>query len=83
MAVPMLVLVVAVVGGMGMQILVLQHFMAIRVGVVFGQVQPDAERHRRRKPGQVGQRCAHRKSQQQIRRARHQAFDVGDPGGVI
>ncbi|NMM06258.1 hypothetical protein [Polaromonas sp.] len=46
------VLVVAVIGGMGLRLLVLQHFMAMRVGVVFGQVQSDAHRHRRRKPGQ-------------------------------
>ena len=77
------VLVVAIIGGMGLRMLVLQHFMAMRVGAVFGQVQSDAHRHRRRKPGQVGQRRSHRKSQQQIRRARHQAFDAGDSGGVI
>ena len=44
----MRMLVVTVIGWMGVQVLVLQHFMAMRVGVVFGQVQPDAERHQQR-----------------------------------
>ena len=55
MAVPMRVLalegrlmrvqVVAVIGRMRVQVRVLQHLMAMRVGMVLGQVQPDTERH--------------------------------------